>query len=77
MDFSEKYELVGKLLKPGEEARSYSEESSDESDGGAELLEKPDKKDEWAKPGHTVPKCDIVNFILSKTGIIFDLQQTR
>ena len=46
MDFSEKYELVGKLLKPGEEARSYSEESSDESDGGAELLEKPDKKDE-------------------------------
>jgi len=46
LQFSEKYELVGKLLKPGEEARSYSEESSDESDGGAELLEKPDKKDQ-------------------------------
>jgi len=49
LQFSEKYELVGKLLKPGEESRSYSDESSEESDGSAELLEKPseDKKDDW------------------------------
>merc|ERR1719447_1685079 len=48
LQFSEKYDLVGKLLKPGEESRSYSDESSDESDGSAELLEKPteDKKDD-------------------------------
>jgi len=49
LQFSEKYDLVGKLLKPGEESRSYSDESSEESDGSAELLEKPteDKKDDW------------------------------
>lgn len=29
LQFSEKYELVGRLLKPGEEGRSYSEESED------------------------------------------------
>jgi len=48
LQFSEKYDLVGKLLKPGEESRSYSDESSEESDGSAELLEKPteDKKDD-------------------------------
>jgi len=49
LQFSEKYDMVGKLLKPGEESRSYSDESSEESDGSAELLEKPteDKKDDW------------------------------
>jgi len=48
LQFSEKYDLVGKLLKPGEESRSYSDESSEESDESAELLEKPEaeKKDE-------------------------------
>merc|ERR1712045_218514 len=46
LQFSEKYELVGKLLKPGEEARSFSGESSEDSDGSAELLENPDKKDD-------------------------------
>lgn len=51
LQFSEKYDLVGKLLKPGEESRSYSDESSEDSDGSAELLEKPtegagDKKDD-------------------------------
>jgi len=40
LQFSEKYELVGKLLKPGEEARSYSEASSEESDG-VEDTERP------------------------------------
>lgn len=29
--FSEKYDLVGKLVKPGEEPRSYSEESDEEN----------------------------------------------
>ena len=43
---SEKYELVGKLLKPGEEARSFSGESSEDSDGSAELVENPDKKED-------------------------------
>jgi len=46
LQFSEKYDLVGKLLKPGEESRSYSDESSEESDVSAELLENPDKKDD-------------------------------
>jgi len=30
LQFSEKYELVGRLLKPGEEGRSYSEEESED-----------------------------------------------
>ena len=42
LQFSEKYDLVGKLLKPGEESRSYSDESSESSDESAELLEKPE-----------------------------------
>jgi len=46
LQFSEKYDLVGKLLKPGEESRSYSDEDSEDSDGSAELLENPDKKDD-------------------------------
>jgi len=32
LQFSEKYELVGRLLKPGEEGRSYSDEESDEEE---------------------------------------------
>merc|ERR1712083_456391 len=35
LQFSEKYELVGRLLKPGEEGRSYSDEESDEEEEGA------------------------------------------
>merc|ERR1711971_1103882 len=42
LQFLEKYDLVGKLLKPGEESRSYSDESSEESDESAEILEKPE-----------------------------------
>ena len=42
LQFMEKYDLVGKLLKPGEESRSYSDESSEDSDESAELLEKPE-----------------------------------
>ena len=46
---SEQSELVGKLLKPGEEARSFSDESSEDSDESAEILEKPEaeKKGKW------------------------------
>merc|ERR1719481_950908 len=37
LQFSEKYDLVGRLLKPGEEGRSYSDqESEDESEGKKE-----------------------------------------
>jgi len=40
LQFSEKYELVGRLLKPGEEGRSYSDEESDEEEEGAAGAEK-------------------------------------
>ena len=30
--YSEKYDLVGKLLKPGEDPKRYSEESEDDSE---------------------------------------------
>ena len=32
MQFTEKYDLVGKLLKPGEKARNYDQESETEDD---------------------------------------------
>ena len=40
LQFSEKYDLVGKLLKPGEEGRSYSDEESEEE------VEKEAKKEQ-------------------------------
>lgn len=50
MNFLEKYDLVGKLLKPGEQPTNYSDEedepgSSDKS-GGEEKIEKADSKPE-------------------------------
>jgi membrane-associated progesterone receptor component len=50
-DFVEKYDLVGKLLKPGEQPTNYSDEedepgSSDKSGGE----EKVDEKAEDTKP---------------------------
>ena len=34
LQFSEKYDLVGKLLKPGEEATHYSDEEESEDEEG-------------------------------------------
>ncbi len=35
LQFSEKYDLVGKLLRPGEEATSYSEEEDEDEDSNS------------------------------------------
>jgi len=40
LQFSEKYELVGRLLKPGEEGRNYSEEESEEEAEAGDKKEK-------------------------------------
>lgn len=53
MQFKEKYELVGKLLKPGEKATNYSDEedepgSSEDKSGGEEKID--DKKEDDKKP---------------------------
>jgi membrane-associated progesterone receptor component len=45
MQFKEKYDLVGKLLKPGELPKSYSEEEDDPS-GTEQDKSKDEKKDE-------------------------------
>jgi len=46
LQFSEKYVLVGKLLKPGEEPGSYSDEESEESElGDSKLGESKSKND--------------------------------
>ena len=45
--FTEKYEFVGKLLKPGEEPNNYSDEE-DEKEKEKVAIESPeDKKKEW------------------------------
>ncbi len=41
MQFIEKYDMVGRLLKPGEKARNYDQESETEED------ESKVKKDNW------------------------------
>jgi len=46
--FPEKYDYVGRLLKPGEEPTNYSEEEEEEEGSQLEPVEKP--KDEWEKP---------------------------
>ena len=45
LQFSEKYDLVGKLIKPGEEPTFYSDASSDEEEEEVKAAE--DKKAQW------------------------------
>jgi len=42
LQFSEKYDLIGKLLKPGEESRSYSESEEESEAAGGEVKDKDD-----------------------------------
>merc|ERR1712122_192133 len=44
LQFSEKYEFVGKLIKPGEEPTFYSDASSDEEDEASKSGDQADKK---------------------------------
>ena len=42
MQFTEKYFYIGKLLKPGEKARNYDQESETEDDEGKTTAKKND-----------------------------------
>ncbi|XP_075972633.1 membrane-associated progesterone receptor component 2-like [Anticarsia gemmatalis] len=44
--FREKYELVGRLLKPGEEPRNYSDEEPEETDTSTNTPVEEDKKEQ-------------------------------
>lgn len=53
LQFSEKYDLVGKLVKPGDEPRSYSEGSDEETDATEN-----DAAENDAAPGQAKDKDD-------------------
>lgn len=44
----EKYELVGRLLKPGEEPTNYSDEEAEETDASSGAPGDEDRKTKWS-----------------------------